>query len=77
MHSWQIPPPTRAVTIGGILGAIGVDSQTLLLMLGLELGAGVSVVWCLQSRLGLEVGVRVNPHIGGVDINEGTGSILL
>ena len=34
----RIPPPTGAVTIGGRLGAIGVNGQVLLLRLGLEIG---------------------------------------
>ena len=59
-----------AVTVGGKVGAIGVDSQILLLESGLELGAGL-------SRLGLEMGVRVSPHMGGVYISEDTGGILL
>ena len=41
MHTWQIHPPPRAVTSGGMLGAISVDSQILLQRSGLELGAGV------------------------------------
>ena len=58
MHTWQIPPPTRAVTIGGRLRATGVDSQVLFL------------------RLGLEVIARVDPHMGGVNISVGIGSII-
>ena len=31
----------------------------------------------LLLRSGLELGVRVGPHIGGVDINEDIGSIVM
>ena len=57
MHTWQIHPPPRAVTSGGMLGAIGVDSQIRLQRLGLKLGAGL-------SGLSLEIGVRGSPHMG-------------
>ena len=53
----ELPPLTRAVTGGGIVRAIGVNSQTILLKSGLELGAEL-------SGLGLKMGIRVGPHIG-------------
>ena len=57
MHSWRIPPLTGAVTGGGIVGATGVNSQTLFLRSGLELVARVS------PHIG---GVDINEDMGGI-----------
>ena len=57
-HPQRISPPTRAVTIGGRLGAIGVDGQVLPLWLGLEIGAGfgqhIGEVYISEGTVGIE-----------------------
>ena len=57
-NPWRIPPITGAVAADGRLVAISVNSQVLLLWLGLEVSAGF------------------DPHIGGLYISEGLGSMM-
>ena len=67
-------PPTGAGTIGGRLGAIDVDGEMFLLQLHLE------VFWWQVppgSQAILPGLVSFGPRIGGVNISEGIGSIIM
>ena len=62
-------PQQGAVTVGGKVGATGVDSQILLLRSGLEVFQWQIPPGSQVTPSGLVV---VGPHIGGVYINEET-----